>query len=59
MMRRAAARHHQPHRIAFITKRRLHADKDIAKLNTLNQQLASKRIDASRRRSPIVFDFLT
>ncbi len=54
MMRRAAARHHQSHRIAFVTKGRLHSNKNISELNALNQQLTSKRIDATRRRAPVV-----
>ena len=55
-MRRAAARHHQPHRVAFKAKCRLHADKDVAERQSLNEQIAAKRVYRSRRRAPVAFN---
>src|SRR6476646_1668212 len=57
-MRRATPRHHQSHRIPFITKRGLHADEDITQLKPLNQQLAGKRIHTTRRRTPVSLNFI-
>src|SRR5712691_774208 len=54
-MRRAAARHHQSHRIAFKTEGWLHADEDLSQLNSLDQQLTAKRIDTAGRSAPLVF----
>src|SRR3989442_15932888 len=57
MMRRAAFRHQQSHRIVFVAKRRLNADKDVAERDSLNQQVAVEGIDGPGRPSPLSFNF--
>src|SRR5213596_2046397 len=57
VMRRAAFRHQQAHRIVFVAKRRLNTKKDVAEHDSLNQQTAVNRIDCSGRPSPLSFNF--
>ena len=42
VMGRAAFRHQQTHRVAFIAERRLHSDENIVELYALNQQIAAR-----------------
>src|SRR5262245_4228476 len=58
MMRRTATRHHQPHRITLKAKRWLDTKKYVAECYSLNQQVATKRIQGTGRRSPLRFDLL-
>src|SRR6185436_5436267 len=58
MMWGAAACHHQPHRVAFVTERRLQADKNISELKPLNHQIAGKRIYTTRRVAPVFLNFV-
>ena len=56
-MGREVAFIHQPHRIARHPQRRLHADPDVAKGHTTQQEAASQGADASvSQRPPLLFD---
>src|SRR6266446_456010 len=57
MMRRAAFRHHQSHRITFKSKCWLEPDEDVPECDSLNQQIAAERIDRAGRRPPFSLDF--
>jgi len=56
VMRRAAARHHQPHWVAFEAECRLDADEDISQRHALDQELAAEGVDCPGRGPPVLFD---
>src|SRR5580704_12880555 len=58
MMRRAAFRRKEPHRISLVTERGLYPDEYIAKRHPLNQQFTAIRVDLARSTPPIPLDFV-
>src|SRR5437867_10962859 len=58
VMRSAATRHHQTHRVTFIAKGGLNPDEDVAERQPLNQEMIAKRIDCSRSSTPIALNLV-